>query len=45
MGTYAPSYVVLPNDGDPAPKHVADFKIYIQFVIILCVFVGEKRKE
>jgi len=29
MGAYAPPYVVLPDDGDSAPKHVADFKIYI----------------
>lgn len=34
-------YFGLPEGGASAPKHVADFKIYIQFVIILCTFVGE----
>jgi len=45
MGAYAPSYVVILDDGDSAPKHVADFKIYIHFAIILCAFVSEKRME
>ena len=31
------SYLGLPECGASAPKHVADFKIYIQFVIIQCV--------
>ena len=29
-------YFGLPEGGASAPKHVADFKIYIQFLIILC---------
>ena len=28
-------------DGAPAPKHVALFKNYIQFVILLCAFDDE----
>ena len=34
-------YFGLPECGASAPKHVADFKIYIQFVITLCAFFGE----
>jgi hypothetical protein len=45
LGTYVPLYVLFPDDGNSAPKHVADFKIYIQFVIILFAFVGERRTE
>ena len=33
-------YLTLPADGASAPLHV-DFKTYIQFVIVLCAFVGE----
>jgi hypothetical protein len=34
-------YFGLPEGEASASKHVADFKIYIQFVIILCAFVDE----
>ena len=34
-----PVYLRLPGDGTLAPQHVAVFKTYAQFAILLCAFV------
>jgi len=34
-------YLGLPEDGALAPKHVVFSEIYLQFVMLLCAFVGK----
>jgi len=38
-GACAPVYLRLPGDGNLALQHVAVFKTYTQFAILLCEFV------
>ena len=39
IGACTPVYLRLPGDGNLAPKHVAVFKTYAQFAILLYAFV------
>ena len=40
-GAGTPLYLRLPDDGSSAPKHVGFLETYVEFVILLCAFVGE----
>jgi len=39
-GACASLYLRLLEDGASAPKHVGDFKAYVQLVNLLCACVG-----
>jgi len=38
-GACTPVYLRLPGDANLAPQHVAVFKTYAEFAILLCAFV------
>jgi hypothetical protein len=40
IGACTPLYLRLPEDGVSTPKRVGVFKPYVEFVNLLCAFVG-----